>query len=80
MCGWHDRDHLFCHIEPILKAGFIDIGEMLDGFLSIKVGDIKEHTFITCFFHFGVDCACHNVPWRQVFPFIILVHELLAVL
>ena len=42
---------------------------------NIHMATVKVNIFGASNLHFVIDSPCHNIPWRQVFPGIVPLHE-----
>ncbi len=48
---------------------------MFDKFFFTEMPAIKPNMFCTCPLHLTIYCSCHDIPWRQVFSWIISFHK-----
>ncbi len=56
----------------------MDGREMLLQEFRRLVADVEIDEIQAALFHFGVNCACHHVAWREFCAFVIQRHEACA--
>ena len=72
-------DVLPCDVDADAEALGIDVGEVVLGLLGVLVRDVEADVVQSVNLHLAVDGAGHDVARGQREPFVVLLHELLAV-
>ncbi len=70
--------HFFGDIYAYAQAFGINGGEVSYQFVLVQVAAIEADMLVATEFHFGINGACYNIAGSQAQPFIVFLHELIA--
>ena len=74
-----NRDVLLRDVDADGEALGVDVGEVMLGLLRVFMGDVEADVVEAVYLHLAVDSAGYDVAGSEGEPFVVLLHELLAV-